>query len=368
MATRHVISADSHMTEPANLWTERLDHKFTDRAPKVIQNTKKPGYLFVAPGINPFPVAGGFAHGLSGNDLKAHMAKGYEAARPSGWDPVERIKDQDVDGVQAEVLYTTLGMPLFQMDDADLQRACFQVYNNWVAEFASHNPKRLHAIGLISLEDIHDGVKELERCAKIGLKGAMIWGSPPADKPYSSPAYDPFWQTASDLHMPLSLHVITGKSKESQISFDQIAVGAMNVLHEVQRSLTTLIFGGVLERFPNLLIVSAENDTGWFPHYMYRLDHVAEKFGAMMKDPLPLKPSDYVRRQVWATFQDDPIGPANYKFFGIEKYMWASDFPHADSTWPNSLKVIERDFADVPSDVTRKIISENAAKLYRIEL
>ena len=83
MATTRVISADSHMMEPANLWTERLDHKFADRAPKVIQNTKKPGYLFVAPGINPFPVAGGFAHGLSGNDLKEHMAKGYEAARAS---------------------------------------------------------------------------------------------------------------------------------------------------------------------------------------------------------------------------------------------------------------------------------------------
>ena len=133
MVAVRVISADSHMMEPAGLWTERLDKKFADRAPKVIKHPKKPGYLFVAPGINPFPVAGGFARGLSGQELKEHMEKGYEAARPSGWDPVERIKDQDVDGVQAEVLYTTLGMPLFQMDDADLQQACFRVYNDWVA-------------------------------------------------------------------------------------------------------------------------------------------------------------------------------------------------------------------------------------------
>lgn len=368
MPPLRVISADSHMMEPADLWVERLDKQYRDRAPHVIKNPKKPGYLFVAPGINPFPVAGGFARGLSGQELKEHMEKGYEAARPSGWDPVERIKDQDIDGVQAEILYTTLGMPLFQLDDADLQRACFRVYNDWVAEFVSYNPKRLHAIGLISLEDIDEGVKELERCAKIGLKGAMIWGSPPADKPYSSRAYDPFWQAASELHMPLSLHVITGKGKESKISFDDIAVGAMNVLHEVQRSLTSLIFGGVLERFPHLLIVSAENDTGWFPHYMYRLDHVYDKFGAMLPQSLPLKPSEYVRRQVWATFQDDPVGPANHKFFGEDNYMWASDFPHADSTWPNSLQVIEKDFAGVPPEVTRKIVCENAAKLYRIDL
>lgn len=368
MAAHRVISADSHMTEPADLWTERLDKKFRDRAPHVIKNEGKPGFSFIAPGINPFPVAGGFASGRSGQELKDHMSKGYEAARPSGWDPVERLKDQEIDGVQAEVLYTTLGMPLFQMDDVDLQQACFEVYNNWLSEFCSHDPKRLYGIALISLEDIGQGVKELERCATNGLRGAMIWGSPPEDKPYDDALYDPFWQAASDLHMPLSLHVITGKSKESKINFSQIAVQGMNVLHEVQRSLTTIIFGGVLERFPELPIVSAENDTGWFPHYMYRLDHIYEKFGQMMKKPLPQKPSEYVKRQVWATFQDDPVGPANYKFFGEDNYMWASDFPHADSTWPDSLHVIEKDFEGVPADVTQKIICDNACKLYRIEL
>ncbi|TMA53346.1 MAG: amidohydrolase [Deltaproteobacteria bacterium] len=357
MAVLRVISADSHMMEPADLWVGRLDRKFRDRAPHVVKNEGKPGYAFVAPGINPFPVAGGFARGLSGKELKEHMAKGYEAARPSGWDPVERIKDQDIDGVEAEVLYTTLGMPLFQLDDADLQRACFRVYNDWVAEFRSCNPKRLHPIALISLEDLTEGIKELERCTQRGL-----------DRPYSSKEYDPFWQAASELHMPLSLHVITGKGKESKVDFSQIATQAMSVLHEVQRSLTSIIFGGVLERFPQLLIVSAENDTGWFPHYMYRLDHIYEKFGAMLPEQLPLKPSEYVRRQVWATFQDDPVGPATYKMFGEHNYMWASDFPHADSTWPNSRKVIEKDFAGVPADVTNKIIFENAAKLYRIEL
>ena len=88
----------------------------------------------------------------------------------------------------------------------------------------------------------------------------------------------------------------------------------------------------------------------------------------MLKEPLPQKPSDYVRRQMWATFQDDPVGPKTYDIFGENNYMWASDFPHTDSTWPDSLRVIERDFADVPADVTKKIICENAAKLYRIDL
>lgn len=367
MVPRRVISADSHMMEPANLWLERLDQRFRDRAPKVIKHPDKDVHMFVAPGIRPFAVAGAFGIGKSGQELKEHLTKGYEAARPSGWDPVERIKDQDIDGVQAEVLYTSNGMALFGLDDAELQRACFRVYNDWVAEFASHDRRRLHPIALISLEDVGEGVKELERAAKLGLKGAMIWGSAPPDRPYSSEIYDPFWQAASELKMPLSLHVVTGKEKGPETGFRTMTTVYMNLIHEVQRSLSTIIFSGVLERFPQLMIVSAENDSGWLPHYMYRADHAWEKFGTIGKRPIPLRPSEYIRRQLWATFQDDPIGPATYKFFGEDNYMWASDFPHTDSTWPNSRTVIERDFAGVPEPVAEKIVYSNAARLYHID-
>jgi predicted TIM-barrel fold metal-dependent hydrolase len=378
MAQLRLISADSHVMEPANFWLDRLDNKFRDNAPRVVQRPDGKGLIFTAPGINPFPVAGGFGTGRSGEELREHMKKGYEAARPSGWDPAERIKDQDVDGVEAEVLYTTLGMPLFSLTDADLQRACFHAYNEWLAEFCSYDRKRLIGTALISLEDIGEGVKELERCAKLGLRGAMIWGSPPEDKPYSSTVYDPLWQAASEVRLPLSLHVITGKGKESDVSAvsDALGVGGKpkvlmgeiyaNLIHEIQRSLSSIIFGGVLERFPKLLIVSAENDVGWIPHYMFRLDHAYEKFNALTPKPLPMKPSDYIRRQLYATFQDDPVGPAAYKLFGAANYMWASDFPHTDSTWPESRKVVERDFAGVPEDVTRKIVFENAVALYHI--
>ena len=382
MAQFRLISADSHVMEPANFWVDHIDKKFKDQAPRVVPKSDGQGLVFTGPGLSPFPVAGGFGTGRSGEELKEHMKRGYEAARPSGWDPAERIKDQDVDGVEAEVLYTTLGMPLFNLRDADLQRACFSAYNDWLAEFCTYNPKRLIGTALISLEDIPAGVKELDRCAKKGLRGAMIWGSPPEDKPYSDRVYDPLWQTASEHDFPLSLHVITGKSKESDMSAVSQAMGLSsagkrkpsmgelyaNLIHEIQRSLSSIIFGGVFERFPKLKIVSAENDVGWLPHYMFRLDHAFDKFAAMMEVPLSMKPSDYIRRQLYATFQDDPVGPAAHKLFGAANYMWASDFPHTDSTWPESRKVVERDFAGVPDDVTRKIVFENAVKLYHIDI
>lgn len=376
MDTLHVISADSHMTEPPDLWTSRLDTRFQDRAPRVIQDTDKPGHFFTAPGITPFPVAGGFSTGRSGEALKEHLKSGYEAARPSGWDPVERLKDQDIDGVAAEVIYTTLGLALFQLADAELQQACFRVYNDWVAEFRSHNPKRLHPVAMISLEEIPAAVKELERAAKLGLKGGMIWGAPPAERPYYSPVYDPFWAAAQDLDMPISLHVVTSRDANERVVMNagsggpvnQTALRFVHLINEVQKSLSAFILGGVLERFPGLKIVSAESDVGWFAHYVHRLDHAQEKFGAMVQEPLSMQPSEYARRQIWATFQDDPIGPANYAFFGEDNFMWASDFPHTDTTWPNSRQVIEKDFHGVPDVVTRKMVYENAAKLYHIDL
>jgi len=377
MAQLRVISADSHMMEPAELWTARLDRKFGDRAPHVVKTDH--GYLFTAPGVYPFPVAGGFGLGRSGKELGEHFrSHGYEAARPSGWDPVERLKDQDIDGVEAEVLYTTLGMTLFGLADAELQQACFRVYNDWLAEFCSHDRRRLHGVALIALEDIGAGRKELERCAAAGLKGGMIYGAAPAQRPYFSLEYDPFWAAAQDLEMPLSLHVFTRGNQGSQPNVGRKPVSEyMNLsrayvrgIHEVQDSLADIIQSGVLERFPRLKIVSAENDTGWLPHFMYRLDHVYEKFAAFANEaqPLKMKPSDYIRRQLWATFQDDPIGPALYQVFGENNFMWASDFPHTDSTWPHSHAVIDASFQGVPESITRRIVFDNANQLYRMGL
>ncbi|HXR35389.1 MAG TPA: amidohydrolase family protein, partial [Candidatus Binataceae bacterium] len=317
--------------------------------------------------------------GRSGKELGDHFrSHGYEAARPSGWDPVERLKDQDIDGVEAEVLYTTLGMSLFGLADAELQQACFSVYNDWLAEFCAHDRRRLHGVALISLADVGAGTRELQRCARAGLKGGMIYGSAPAQRPYLSRDYDPFWAAAEDLEMPLSLHVFTRGNQGSQPSVEgprtseymNFSRAYVRGIHEVQDSLADIIQSGVLERFARLKIVSAENDTGWLPHFIYRLNHVFEKFGAFSNEaqPLTMKPGDYVRRQIWATFQDDPVGPALYQVFGEDNFMWASDFPHTDSTWPHSRQVIDTSFQHVPEGITRKIVFDNANKLYRMGL
>ncbi|HEV8296551.1 MAG TPA: amidohydrolase family protein [Acidimicrobiales bacterium] len=367
--SRVVISADSHTMEPADMWTSRLDGQLRDQAPQVRKNIDAPGYSFHAPGLPPSKVSGAWGAGRSGEELKQHLEHaGYESARPSGWDPAERLKDQDIDGVHAEVLYGTLAMRLFPIADGGLQLEFFRVYNDWLAEYCAYEPKRLHGLGLISLWDVDQGVRELERCAALGLKGAMIWGYPPKDRPYHSPIYDRLWAAAQDLEQPLSLHIVTGMGEESKVDFTDAPIRYMHMIHEVQRSLSQLVLGGVLERFPRLMIVGAECETGWLPHWMQRMDHANAKFGAMMQTPLTMQPSDYIRRQVWLTFMDDPVGAASYGVIGADTFMWGNDFPHTDSTWPNSRTVIEKNFTGVPQGIADKILRDNAVELYHIDL
>lgn len=369
MSVPVIISADSHVMEPADLWTSRLPKSRRDHAPEVRKNPDRPGYSFHAPGLPPSTVSGSWGAGKSGEELKRHLeTAGYDSARPSGWDPVERLKDQDIDGVHAEVLYGTLGMRLFRMTDGALQREIFAVYNDWLAEFCSHSPKRLHGLGLVSLWDIDAGVRELERCANLGFKGAMIWGGPPDDRPYHHPMYYPLWAAAQDLGLPLSLHIVSGMGEESRVDFSYAAIRYMHMIHEIQRSVSSIVLGGVLEKFPSLQIVGAECEVGWLPHWMQRMDHAHAKFGAMMDVPLAMLPSEYVRRQLWLTFLDDTIGAESAEAIGHDTFMWGSDFPHGDSTWPHSREVIEKNFGHVTADVARKILHDNAARLYRIEV
>lgn len=362
-----IISADSHMCEPPSLWVERIDHRFRDRAPRIVKDPDgKKGSFFICENLPPFRVSGAFAAGKTFD--KSFMEAGMENAIPGGWNPAERIKDMESDGVAAEVLYTTCAFVLFWLDDATLQEACFRVYNDWLAEFCSYAPSRFAGLGLISLFDIEQGRQELERCKKMGLKGAMIWASPPEDQPYRSSAYDSFWATAQELEIPLSLHLVTGKSKHSQQDESNLVdlyVRMINRPHEIQDSLLTLIFSGVLERFPRLRLVSAEADVAWVPHMLERADKYFRRFKQGYNVTLSLKPSEYFRRQVYATFIDDPMGLKTYHLLGgADNIMWSTDYPHQASTFPHTREFIEREFQGVPEADKRKIVCDNAARLY----
>ena len=369
-----MISADSHVIEPRNLWVERVDKAFRDRAPRVVQN---PGSLkgewFICEGLEPRPASLAFAAGKDPSEYNEFQkATNYDNALPGGWEAAPRLKDMALDGVEAEVIYTTLGFRLFGLLDEPFQRELFRAYNDWLAELCSHSPKRLLGLALIPLLDVEAGVKELRRCAKLGLRGALVMCSPPEGQSYADRTFDPFWTEAQALQMPLSLRLGTGHGRESRYDAD-LFLRAMTIPHEVQRTFATLLFGGVLERFPDLKLVSAENDIGWVPHFLARADLTFHKLGSLKLSAsggavLKMLPSEYFRRQVYATFIDDVVGVRNTDLFGVDNYMWSSDYPHLMATWPRSREAVARNFQGISEGVKWKVVRDNAARLYDIDL
>jgi len=370
MTDYKLISADSHVSEPPGLWVEGVDRRYRDRAPRLVVNPPGlEGAYFLYEGYAPHPIGIGLAAGKSPEELAEFLTRGtYADARPGGWDPAERLKDNERDGVEADVLYTTLGFRIFWLKDAALQHECFRVYNDWLAAYCRYAPERMAGLAMISLYEPKAGAAELERCVKLGLKGAMIWCSPPAEQPYSSEIYDPFWARAQELGAPISLHAITGMGWESQWSFSDRYMRATVLSHEIERSFSVLIFSGRLDRFPDLRIVSAENNCGWLPYYLQRMDRTFERGRYAAGFKLRLKPSEYFQRQMYCTYIDDYIGVANRRFIGVDKLMWSSDYPHQASSWPRSQEVVARDFRDASPDDRFKITRGNVAALYGFRL
>lgn len=373
MAEYALFDADSHVSEPLNLWQERLPAKYRDKAPRMLKEHEgKPGaWWLIEEGREPHNVILGFGANKTLEELQQFL-KGfsYAGAHRGGWDPAQRVKDMDQDGVTGDVLYTTLGFRMFWIRDAGFQRACFQVYNDWLAEFCSYSPKRLKGLGLISLYDPKQGAEDLEDCAKKGLAGGLIWASPPDELPFYSKVYDSFWTAAQELRMPLSLHEFAGFERiywESTAEKRTVANAVAS--HEVETTFATFILSGILERFPRLKIISAELNCGWLAYFLHRMDRAFDSRGVRLQgSPFPtkltMKPSEYFRRQLFATFIDDPYGLAHRDEIGVDNLLWSSDFPHSATFWPHSREKIAEDFQGIGAEDKRKILSENVAKLY----
>ena len=381
MSDYKLFSGDSHVSEPPDLWVKRIDRKFSYRAPYV-ETREKDGQrhdYMIYEGFPPHPVSIGLASAAaSGNAADKSQfqvrASRYEDALPGGWDPAARLKDQDLDGVDGEVLHPTLGFRMFWLKDPDLQRAVFRAYNDWLGDYISHDRKRLVGLALISIEDPAEAVKEIERAAMLGHKGIMVALSPPPDRPYSLPLYDPIWAAAEAHRLPIVLHAITG-AEESRlaIAYWDPAMSLFSVVrqHEAERTLAHLICSGVLERFPRLKFVSAENGIEFFPSFLARLDK-AMKSGTRglqvnsWPTKLNLKPSEYFRRQVFVGFIDEPEAVPMRHDIGVGNLMWASDYPHFASTWPKSQEFVAKATAGVDAAEKRKLVRDNSLSVFNM--
>ena len=374
-----LISADSHVVEPGDLWLERLPPRLRDRAPRAVQDPGNHYWYFEAPemgrGVN---LTLSRNAGISTQEVDAALAADPDAwvGATGGHDPVTRLADMWVDDTVADVVYPTAGLSLLQYDDVELQLACIQVYNDWLAEFCTVDSERIIGIAMIPTWDIEVGVAELNRCSDMGLRGAIIWSSPPATREYSffSDRYEPLWATAADRRMPISIHIFGGHETKAINKYGVTVEGTyyfgITARDELAHTTAELIAAGVFERHPNLRIVAAEGGIDYAARLEQRLDLTYSGAWSRIDHQLTMKPSEYFRRNVYLTYIEDPIGLNNLRFTGSDHFMWSSDYPHGAATWPRSREFTANEFdeADVSEADRRKLTLTNVAELYNIDL
>jgi predicted TIM-barrel fold metal-dependent hydrolase len=361
-----IISADSHITEPPGCYVDRIDHKYKDTAPHMVHDDKA-GDIFVIDGMKkPIPMGLVAAAGQDAKDLKMFGAK-FEDLHRGGWDPEARMADQKRDGVDAEVIYPTVGMMLCNHPDYDYKKACFDAYNLWIAEYCGAHPDRLLGLGQTAMRSVEEGIEDVRKMKELGLRGVMLPGNPQVSD-YDDPIYDPFWQATVDMDMPISFHILTSKQDSFKTRGPRIN-GFLSIIRGNQDLIGLFIYGGVFMRNPKLKLVCVEADAGWVPHFMYRADHAYKRHRAwMMKSELEKMPSDYFREHVYTTFQDDYIAFQMKDMCNVKRLMWANDFPHSDSTWPWSQEVLAEQTKNLTAQEKDDILHDNVAELYHMNI
>lgn len=359
-----LISGDSHVNEPPDLWTKRLPTKYKDRAPHMRRFEQ--GDAWVLEGADD-PVNFGLNQCASDPPEKTVAWIKWEDCRPGGYIPEARIAEMDEDGVDAEILYPTprVGNSLWwNSSDHEFHLECIRAYNNWLSEeYASINPERLLGLSMVPSIGANFGVEELERALKLPGICGLVLGQYPSGGSEISLDDDPFWAFAEQAGLPVNIHVAFATGP----AIDRTRSGApqgefRNTAAPVLAS--QFIYSGVFDRFPDLQVVFAETDCGWVPYAKEQLDVVISR-GLKTKEYKAVDlPSRYFGTNLSWVFINDPIGIKVRHEVGVEHILWSSDHAHSFSQWPHSWKFIDKLMEGVATDEKHAMLAGNAKRLY----
>jgi predicted TIM-barrel fold metal-dependent hydrolase len=385
------ISADSHLEIDSKAWIDRVPSKFRDLAPRLVRQADGSDAWFIGEKITR-PAAAADLYGGKGRDNYLPFNGRYEGTAGTG-SAEQRLREQDQDGIDAEVLFPSQqGGPKFwrRIEDDDAYRSVVRAYNTWlVEEYCAVNRDRLLGVGILPLvNNISDVIAELDYCAKAGLKTVLLQGFP-SGKPFPSDEDDRFWARALEWNMPISVHVDldrTGARKGPLFKYPNESDELMkrlthDLVEQVGRfgpvrgngsiAAVQWVLSGLFDRFPTLRIFFAENQIGWIPFFLQGADVRYDRHHRWADRLLGLKPmkrppSEYIREYFYWGFQFDRVGVELRHKINVDRLMWGSDFPHQESDWPESLKIIERNFSGVPEEERRRMVCANAMEFFHL--
>ena len=364
MSEMPVISADSHIQEPPELYSEWLDTKFRDRAPRrevrdgktyVIVDGKKPRRVDLA----------------DERATEDDQNREFRSDPTGGRDVERRLSDMARDGVVGEVIYPNSSLSLYLSPDPGYQYAVARAYNDWLIQNFDGHRDRFVPVGIVPVIDIPMAVAEVERAAKLGYRAIKV-PLTVEKRPYNLPDYEPLWAAIEETGLVLSLHAFADAEDYYPEDWgEEEGVGGALIFMAMsmargQYPVAELIASGALQRHPDLNFVVVECGAGWLAWLLQVLDEQADKKHMWIRPRLEMKPSEFFRRQGGITFSDDPVALRCLDFVGAETLLWGSDYPHDEGTFPHSQAVIDRTFADIAQADKRKIVYDNARRIYGI--
>ena len=292
----------------------------------------------------------------------------YEEAQPGGFDATLRLADMDTEGIDVAVLYPSIGLNFWAVEDPPTAVALARAYNDWLAGYCEADRSRLYGAAMLPLQDPAAAVTELRRAhAELGFPAAFVRPNPCLGRTLSHPAFEPLWTAAEELGVAIGIHEGSSNTIETlgmDRPFNPLILHAVSHAFEQMLACAQLMVFGVMDRHPDLRFAFLEAGGGWAPYWLYRLDEQLHGFGGFSPD-LRLRPSEYFARQCWVSFEvDEPTLPALVPFVGEDRIIWGSDYPHHDATFPGAVKELRQVIEPLPEEVRVKVLGDNAAALY----
>jgi predicted TIM-barrel fold metal-dependent hydrolase len=379
-----IIDVDSHISEPPDLWTSRAPAALKDRVPHVEERDGRRTWLVDGVQFAPStPASVVRADGKKSEGLEFFGWKLEDVHRAS-WDMQARLEVLDGFGIHSQIVYPNVAgfgsQQFMKVEDLDLRRACATIYNDAMAEIQADTGERILPMALVPWWNIDHSVAEVERARKLGLRGIVMCSDPDSIgmPDLGDDAWTPFFEACADREMPVNFHIGASEtafnmygraSWPSMGKRRRLALGSAGLFLENGRVIANLICSGVLERFPTLRVVSVESGVGWIPFLLESLDYEWSESGSQAEYALSMPPSGYFSRQVYGCFWFEKAGPQTLiEQVGEDNLLFETDFPHPTCLYPDVRGHLEAVSAEWSDETRRKILRDNAAALYKVEL
>jgi predicted TIM-barrel fold metal-dependent hydrolase len=365
-----IISVDDHIIEPPHLWESRLPARYREAGPRVVRDEHGLDYWEYA-GTRTPNVGVSTRAGKSYEEVSTAPVN-FSTMLPGAYDPVARLEDMDEDGV-----YAQLGFPQFarfaghrflEGDDRELAKLCVEAYNDFqFDEWCAAAPNRYIPMVIIPQWDPELSAAEIRRTAALGARAIAFSENPTllGLPSWHTDYWDPVFAAAEEASMPLCLHIgsssqVIDHSADSPYPVHVSVVGCNSMVAAVD-----LVYSPVFEKFPNLLCVMSEGEAGWAPHALERMDWAWERHRYHAECRLTSPPSEVFKEHIYLCVIGDDHAVANRHTIGVDHLLWESDYPHMDTTWPHTRKILEATLADIPDDEAVMIAETNARRVFR---